>query len=209
VNTHEHIDELAELYALGALDDEQRRRIDMHVGDCAECAARLGDAEALIAQTVAQREPPQQLDRRVRSTFTPQTSVLPRWSGLIAAAFVIGLLPGFLFAMLYRPAAPFQQDRERAIAAMVNSHFLHAPFTPIAADAPKAKVLYGRNKGWRFFVAQTHHAYLVQAQTANGPVILGTLHVSGNAAELFVGNSRARQFVLLDGARPVARARLP
>lgn len=209
MNTHEHIEELAELYALGVLNDAERASVDAHAITCTVCAKRVGDAEALIAETVEEREPRRALDVRVRKAFAPRVAAAPRWGGLVAAAFVIGLLPGLIFAALYRPAAPFQADRDRAIAAMVNAHFLHAQFTPLSRDAPKAKVLYGRTSPWRFFVAQTNRAYTVEAESANGATVLGTLHVSGDAGELFVPQNSARAFVLLDGARPVARVRLP
>ncbi len=209
MNTHEHIDELAELYALGVLDDAERASVDAHVRSCTQCASRLGEAETLIADTIEEREPSSRLDVHIRKAFTARTAFPQRWGALVAAAFVIGLLPGLLFAALYRPAAPFQTDRDRAIAAMVNSHFLHAQFTALAPGAPKAKVLYGRAEPWRFFVAQTTHAYTVAAQNANGGSVLGTLHVSGDAAELFVPDANARTFLLLDGTKPVARVTLP
>jgi anti-sigma-K factor RskA len=209
VNTHEHIDELAELYALGVLDDAERTSVDAHVRSCDLCARRIGEAEALIADSIQEREPPSSLDVRVRKAFAPPARVAPRWGALVAAAFVIGLLPGMLFAVFNRPAAPYQADRDRAIAAMVNSHFLHAQFTALAPDAPKAKVLYGRSTPWRYFVAQTNRAYTIEAQNLNGASVVGTLHVAGNSGELFVPQSSARSFVLLDGTRPVARVKLP
>lgn len=210
MNTHEHIDELTELYALGVLDDAERASVDLHVSSCEVCAKRIGEAEALIAQTVPEREPPRDLDVRIRKAFAPRRSFAPGWQALVAAAFIVGLLPGLLFAALYQPQKPSESDRDRAIAAMVNSHFVHAQFTAVATDAPKAKVIYGRTAPWRYFVAQTNHAYTVEAQTANGATsVLGTLHVSGDAGELFVPQSSARKFVLLDGTRPVARVTLP
>lgn len=210
MNTHEHIEELAELYALGALDDAERASVLAHVHSCSACAQRLGQAEAVIAELTPEMEPPASLDVRVRHAFTRQRRVVPmRWQSLVAAAFIIGLLPGLIFAALYKPAVPFQADRDRAIAAMVNSHFSHAQFTALTPDAPKAKVLYGHGARWRFFVAQSTHAYAVQAQTPRGTSIIGTLHVSGGAAELFVPQSDARIYVLLDGTRPVARVTLP
>lgn len=208
MNTHEHIDELAELYALGVLDDGERASVDAHVRSCELCAKRIGEAEALIADTIEDREPRSSLDVRIRQAFAPRARIAPRWGALVAAAFIIGLLPGLIFAALNRPAAPFA-DRDRAIAAMVNGHFLHAQFTALAPDAPKAKVLYGRTAPWRYFVAQTHRAYTVEAENASGASALGTLHVSGDAGELFVAQSSARSFVLLDGTRPVARVKLP
>lgn len=206
---HDHIDELVELYALGTLSERERANVDAHVGSCDACAARLGEAELLISQTLADREPSSALDRRVRAVFVPRRSLTLQFGPLVAAAFVLGLLPGVLFGVLHHPAAPFDADRGRAINAMVDSHFSHAQFTPLASGAPKAKVLYARSGRWRFFVAQTNRAYAVEAQTPSGSSMLGTLRVSGDAAELFVPDTAARTFLLLDGRRPVARVKLP
>lgn len=209
MNTHEHIDELAELYALGALDEAERATVDLHAKSCAVCAARLGNAEAMIAETIEKHAPSGTLDVRVHKAFAPRRRTAPPWGALAAAAFLLGLLPGLLFAAFYHPRAPFESDRDRAIVAMVNSHFLHAQFTALAPDAPKAKVIYGRGKPWRLFVAQTKRPYTVRAEAAAGGTSLGVLHVSGDAAELFVPSSNARTFVLLDGTRRVARVTLP
>lgn len=205
----QHIDELAELYALGVLDDAQRAAVDAHVQTCMECAQRLGEAETLIADSIVEREPPADLDRRMHAAFAPRRAPGMRWGALVAAAFVLGLLPGVLFGIFQSRTSSFDRDRDQAIAAMVNSHFVHAQFTTLTPDAPKAKVIYGRGKTWRFFVAQTNHAYTVQAQENGASTTLGTLHVSGNAAELFVRQSSARSYTLLDGLRVVARVRLP
>lgn len=205
MNTHEHIDELAELYALGALDDAERASVDLHVHSCRDCAARLGEAERFIAETVAPAEPSSALDVRIHGAFAPARRTPPRWAALVAAAFIVGLLPGIIYGVFNRPAQSVDPDHDRAIAALVNSHFLHAQFTPLVSGAPKAKVIYGRGTPWRFFIAQTNRAYAVRTQYG-APV--GTMHVSGNAAELFVPSTSERSFVLLDGTRPVARVTL-
>ena len=158
MTAHEHIDELAELYALGTLDDAERTAVDSHARSCDACAQRIGEAEALIALTIEAQEPPPALDRRMHAAFTAQKTFAPRWGALVAAAFVLGLLPGVLFAVLRPGPSTLPSDREHAIAAMVNSHFSHAQFTALAPDAPKAKVIYGHGAPWRYFVAQTNHA---------------------------------------------------
>ena len=209
MNPHEHIDELADLYALGTLDAAERSSVDARVRTCAVCAARLGESESFIAATAGEAEPSPQSDRRIRGAFAQQRPYARRWATVAAAAFVVGLLPGVLFGMLHRPAAPFDADRSNAIAALAGSHFLHAAFTPLAGGSLKAKVIYGRTTPWRFLVAQTNHAYRVEARTPAGSTFLGTMHVNGNAAELYVPNSTARTFLLLDGTRPIARIHLP
>ncbi len=210
MNVNEHIGELAELYALGTLDETERAGVDAHAAACDACARRLGEAESVVAQTMPEVEPAATLDRRMRAAFKPRGPVLAHWSAIAAAAFVVGLLPGLLFAALHRPASVYDGDRSGAISAMVGSHFLHAQFTPVAAGAPKAKVLYGRaGRSWRFFVAQTGRSYTVAAETPAGQSALGALRTNGDSAELFVPVSTARTFVLLDGSRVLARVRLP
>jgi hypothetical protein len=44
-----HIDQEAELYALGMLDDAERMRIDDHLAGCVPCTAHVGKAEAAVA----------------------------------------------------------------------------------------------------------------------------------------------------------------
>jgi hypothetical protein len=204
----EHIDELAELYALGSLDETQRERVDAHAAACALCAARIGEAEAAVAAMVRAVEPPRSLDKRMRATFAWGANW--RWAGpLVAAAFVLALLPSVWLWQTQRANAPFDRDRRTAIVAMLHSHFTHTAFVPLAADAPKAKVLFARGSAWCYVVAQTRKPYEVRASSGGRYVKLGTLYVSGDAAELFVARTGARTLELYDGSRPVARATLP
>lgn len=205
---NEHIGELAELYALGTLDDAQRASVDSHVLTCDECAGRLGEAESAVAATIASRTPPAALNDRVHGILHGRADWLRRAAPLVAAAFVLGLLPSAFFA-LERPRTN-DSERDAAIRAMVNSHFAHVPFTTLAPGAPKAKLVYGRGANdWRLVIAQTPRAYRVRALVNGRAVDLGALHVSGNAAELYVPPTNAREFELMDGNRPLARAMLP
>lgn len=206
---NEHVAELAGLYAAGSLNDRERAQVDAHLASCNECAARVGEAESAIAALIVEREPSPALDRRMRATFA-MPSLWQRWAPALAAAFVLGLLPSIWFALAARNAGGFAADREAAVHAMVGSHFAHAQFTALTPDAPKAKVIYARTGTWRFIVVDAGHSYTVAAQSDTGVVRLGNLHVQGGAAELFLPNApRARTLLLLDGARPVARATLP
>jgi anti-sigma-K factor RskA len=208
MNALYHIDELAELYALGTLEDAERERVDAHVQTCNRCAARVGEAEAVVAAMVPDVEPPHSLDDRVRAVLTPQRG--ERWLGpLLAAAFVLGLLPSAWFFQTLHTRSAFDEDRRNAIVAMLHSHFTHAQFSAITPDAPKAKVIFARGGSWCYIVAQTAKAYDVHAERAGRSIDLGTLRVSGDAAELFVPQTDAQALLLLDGSRPVARARLP
>jgi hypothetical protein len=205
----EHIEDLAELYALGTLGARQRELVDAHVRTCDACAARLGEAETTVAQLMDEVEPPATLDRRVRSAFAPGAP--GRWMPvLVAAAFIVGLLPALGMWSGIFGSRGFDTDRELAVRAMVTSHFVHTPFTALASDAPKAKLIYGRSSNWRFIIAQTPRALDVAVQENGTTRVLGRLHVRGDAAELFISNApQSRAYVLLDGTRPVARATLP
>lgn len=200
-----HIGEDAELYALGALTGEERRAVDEHVRTCDLCAAELGQAEAAVAAAIVPSEPPLSLDRRMRTAFA---APLPwrRIAPLLAACFVLGLLP--LFALL--PGHRDTSQHDRAVAALVNSHFAHVAFTAVTPDAPKAKLLYGRGvTGWRLIVAQTAHAYGVRGIANGHEVDFGTLQISGASGELFVPQTPVRVFELYDGNREVSRSVIP
>ena len=56
-----HIDELAELYALGSLEAGERTAVERHIRGCIECADRIRTAEetiAFISDLEAHHEPP-------------------------------------------------------------------------------------------------------------------------------------------------------
>src|SRR5436305_2800309 len=139
-----HVDENAELYALGALSDPDRAAVDAHVATCASCAQRVGEAEETVAALSArQTAVPGQLDRRMRASFAPRS--LPRsLYALVAAALILGLLPSALLWQRDRDLSAMDSTRQRAAAAMVHSHFLHAPFTSMAPGAPAATVIFAR-----------------------------------------------------------------
>lgn len=207
--TAEHVGELAELYALGTLDDRERSLVDAHARTCRECAARIGEAEQTIANSVELLEPPAALDRRMRAAFQPRSPW--RWAApLAAAAFVVGLLPSIGMWSGVFGGSPFSSDQQQAVRAMVGSHFVHSPFVAVSPDAPKAKMIYGRTGDWRFVVAQTSHPYDVAVLSNGKAVSLGALRVSGEAGELFIAHAPAgNEYVLRDGSRVVARVTLP
>jgi len=204
----QHVEELAELYALGALDDRERALVDAHASACAECAARIGEAEAAVEQLVEERPPSLALDRRMRAAFARPAPW--RWAApLAAAAFILGLVPSLLLWPGVFGGGSFASDQQRAVRAMVGSHFSHAPFIASAPDAPKAKLIYNRTGDWRFIVAQTTKPYDVAVRSKGQIASLGKLRISGNAGELFVDHAPGRDFLLRDGTRIVAHVTLP
>lgn len=209
MNASQHIDELAELYALGSLEESERAAVDAHVRTCEECAARLGEAEATLVQLIEPRSPSAALDRRMRAGFVMRSPW--RWTAsLAAAAFIVGLIPSMLLWSGSSRTAQFDAEQAQAVQAMVTSHFAHAPFVALSTNAPAAKIIYSRTADWRYIVAQTSHPYEVAAQENGRSIMLGRLHVRGNAGELFIARApSAREFLLLDGSRPVGRVTLP
>src|SRR5258708_1018781 len=116
MSVSDHIEESAELYALGTLDAAERKRVDEHVRICETCAARIGDAEATIEHLVHQRMPSAELDRRMRARFVRQAA-WPRVGFVAAAAFLIGLLPSLALRMSQPSVAPLEENRQAAVRA--------------------------------------------------------------------------------------------
>jgi anti-sigma-K factor RskA len=65
----EHVDELIDLYALGALEPDEQNAVDAHLDECARCRAWMADARrvvALLPWTAEQQMPPSDLQGKVR-----------------------------------------------------------------------------------------------------------------------------------------------
>jgi anti-sigma-K factor RskA len=208
--TNEHIGDVAELYALGTLSTQERAQVDWHARQCDTCAARLGEAQEAVAALVQEMEPSGRLDARMHATFAGKAPRRAMWPALVAAAFIIGLLPAFALWPGLGREAQIASDRQAATVAMVNSHFSHAPFVSAAHSGIKAKVLFSRNADWLFIVAQTARPYTVIANENGTPKVLGTLRVNGEAGELFIPHAgRPQALSLEDGGQVVGRVTLP
>jgi hypothetical protein len=150
-----HIDDAAELYAIGALDDLERMRVDAHVATCGACAGRLGEAERAVTLAIEadpQYEPSsalrarlsRSLDAAPRRSFraTPRTA----WFAL-AAAIAIAVVPaGFLtreYAAMHATVATDDMLMQR----LADGSLASATFAPMktAKPAPSARVMYARS----------------------------------------------------------------
>ncbi len=200
-----HVSENAELYALGALNPHDAAEVERHLESCSECARRVAEAQDAIALMIVPQQPSFALERRISSAFSPAGA--PRGTGaLIAAAFVLGLLPSLWFFAGNHAAPPAQQAHDAAVLALVEGHFVHAPFTRLTPDAPRAKMIFGRQGSWRYLIAEPGRAYAVAIKQGTRTTPLGRLQVNGKTAELFVAAApSADQYLLLDGTRVVAR----
>ena len=202
-----HVDENAELYALGTLSDSERAAVDAHVATCASCAHRVGEAEeAVAALFTRQTAVPSQLDRRIRATFSPRSSTRAFYP-LVAAALILGLLPSALLWQRDRALNTMDATRQQAVTAMVHSHFMHAPFTSMAPDAPAAKAIFARTGAWLYVIATTSQNYTVAVDDHGVRRDLGVLKGTGADRELFVDHPpKVKEVFLFDGPRAVAHA---
>ena len=73
--THSHIEDLAEAYALGALEAEERRMVEEHLETCSECTSLLREhleVAASLALAVPPMNPPHNLRGRIMGQIVPE-----------------------------------------------------------------------------------------------------------------------------------------
>jgi anti-sigma factor RsiW len=141
-----HIDQEAELYALGMLEDDERARVDEHLSSCEACTVLVGEAEAAVAALVdstQQRRP----ERR------------PAWWPIgIAAAFAIASAGLLGQNVIMRGALG---NDGALLATMVDSHFDHAQFQAPGGAEISAKAIYERHGKWYEILADGTPAWHV------------------------------------------------
>jgi len=173
VEADNHIGENAELYAVGALSEDERGAVDAHAAHCPDCLRRLGEAEetvlalegGLVARSSQRR--PQRRAPIVRGAVS--------WWAIpaIAAALIVGML-------IPRPAP----QQNPAMLAMIHSHFSHAQFIGGAA-APDAKVLYARDRSWYYVIVEGTHRFGVFGRHGGRFAMLGATRPVRGTSELF------------------------
>ena len=196
-----HIDDLADFYALGSLSPAERMAVEQHVVTCQPCLRKLGEAEEMLLNLEQQYAAPAaprllelNLDRRAPS----------RWWWVVAAAFALGLLPS-TFAWMGRGGA---SDSNLAMIALLHSHFNHSQFAG-ATTAPSAKVMYARDRSWIYVVVEGNKRYDVYAVSGSTATKLGAISPQGATSNLFVKNPGVLDGVeLRDGTTVVERAQV-
>jgi Putative zinc-finger len=199
-----HIGELAELHALGLLDEDERAQVEAHVAGCAVCRRRVGEAEETILALesgVTAQTPPRMRELHLTAPHQSRVPRLVQLGAALAAGLVLGVLSMFA-------ASRHAQDLQPALVAMVQSHFEHAQFAPVGTGAaPSAKAIYARNRSWVFVIARGSDTYDVYAVGALSARKLGQLHPSGSASTLFVNTRVPEPLIeLREGARVIERA---
>lgn len=215
----DHIDELAELYAVGSLDESQAARVEYHAAECSACATRLHEAEttvAAIAQAQARplHEPPAALRARLRQSVdrAAHRGVMtwhPFAAG-IAAAIVLALIPTFVAVDRSTALQAMQQD-ERALArlASAGTNIDHAQF--MSGSAPmNAKVLYGPKGDWYYVVVMHPRAGMQVAYVHGGRMeMLGTVKMHGESGTLYLPvNHKMDELALVEDGNVLADAHL-
>jgi hypothetical protein len=215
----EHIDDLAELYAVGTLDEPQAARVERHAAECSACAARLHEAESaaaaiaeLQARPLHQPSPAlgarlhRSLDRRSRRgalTWHP-------FAAGIAAAIVLALVPTFVAVDRNTALQAMRQD-ERALArlASAGTQIDHAQFMSGAAPM-NAKVLYGPKGDW-YYVVVMHPRPGMQVAYVHGGRMekLGTVEIHGESGTLYLPvNHKMDELALVQDGNVLADAHL-
>ena len=192
----QHMGDLVELYALGVLDRDEALGVEIHVATCADCARALGEAErtvvSLDALTVPRIEPPPELAARIAASsrvVTPLRARRPfnvaRW-GALAASLLVAAVGVTGTREIANDRATIASD-DRAFSAIAVSHFLHTTLTKTVADAPTAKVLWGKTPHWLYVIVDSPACDCnIVGITASGERDLGTPAARGNTATLFV-----------------------
>jgi len=212
MNDRGHLDEAADLYAIGALDDAERDAVDRHVAGCNACARLLGAAEDRVAVLVAsevQHVPPAQLERRGNALVRREP---PRWRAFgaaVAAALIVGLLPSAYF---------WQQNQSMHAAIVAQTEAMNrVALMPHRSDAfsemsdgSAARVMYAPDGSWYVVMVRgTSKALSVAWMHGGQRTMLGTATLHGQVAMLYLPRShRMDQLALMDGERVVAEAQL-
>ena len=198
----EHVEDLAELYVIGDLDAAEVKRVESHIAGCRMCMRRVGEAEeTLLALERESRVEPMPENRPLRLR-EPNRWSYPAFALAAAAGIVLGI-----FTML--PAALRPHDSQRALLAMVNSHFNHAQFAALKPGAPAAKVMYARDRRWLYVVLDGTRRYTVYAGSGPDAQRLGELHPDGATSTLFVDRTITQDEIeLRDRANVIEDARV-
>jgi anti-sigma factor RsiW len=209
--THEYVAERAELYALGALDDDERRAIEAHLRECSSCTRLVGAAErdvALIASMEAHRTAPPELAARIERMIQPQRTAWPLAYAL-AAALLVGLLPSAYFWSENRRMHATMLAQNAVMERLAGAPHRMTRFHPMQPSSP-AEVVYAPDGSWYLVVVRNAGKALDVAWMHDGErTMLGRAIPRGNLAMLYLPKShRMNRLALMDGDRVVAEATL-
>ena len=187
-----HLDDDAELYALGLTDRERDAEIEAHLAACDDCRARVVAAESAAASLAA--------------ALPPMPAAAPRrawWTTAATAAAVVFAATTAFESTAAHTAAGQVARTDTALSAIASSHFAHTTLT--SEPGVVAKALYARDGSWVYVVAQNapSGAHVV-VRSGAATRDLGELS-AGAPATLFVRDpGRAADISVIAGDRVVA-----
>jgi hypothetical protein len=191
-----HLDDDAELYALGLTAPERGAEIEAHLAQCAECCARVAAAEEAAAALSAALPPVPAAPARVRRGWTGALAIAAAVVFAVAAAF-----EGFTAHNVSTQLAA----TDTALVALAGSHFNHVSLASTAGVT--AKAIYARDGAWYYVVAENAGpGARVVVRKGNTLQDAGRLSAA-TPGTLFVRNpGRVQEFRIVSGDRVVASA---
>lgn len=212
-----HVDESAELYALGILEPAEVAALEHHATSCAPCAQRLREAEAAVT-AIAELEPqhaaPRALAKRLdRSLSDRSARAAWNWRALlagVAAAFVLAVAPFGYMLNQNRAMHSMMANDNRALARLTGGQFNHAAFAPRAQGAPPAKVLYSRSGSWYYVIVQNPRPDMQVAYEHGGTMeMLGHVTMRGDMGTLYLPvDHKMDELALVERGTVIADAHL-
>ena len=195
-----HLDDDAELYALGLTDRERDAEIEAHLASCDACRTRVVAAEETAAALAATLPP---MPAATPTSSAGASGGRAWWPALASAAAVV-FAATTAFEGISAHAASSQLERtDVALTAIASSHFGHTTLT--SDPGVVAKALYARDGAWVYVVAKDApagaHVVMHRGATARD---LGALD-AGAPATLFVREpGRADEIAVVAGDHVVA-----
>jgi anti-sigma-K factor RskA len=184
MNVHEQFADDLALYALGALEGEERQAVEKHLDECSVCRQELerlrGDT-ALLAFSVSGANPPARSRQRLMSAIAKEPRQIPLrekkrgswWNALGWAAAVAAIVVGVwlrqensdlrqrMADLATRSAKEDQQliEAKQLLTTLTSPDAEH--FTLVAGNAvaqPQGKAIYVRSSGTLVFLASNLEA---------------------------------------------------
>lgn len=202
-----HLDDDAELYALGLTERERDAEIEAHLAECGDCRARVIAAEEAAASLAAALPPaPADAKRAQGAPVRPAAERGAWWPSLAAAAAVVLGLTAAAEGFIAQSASAQLARTDVALTAIASSHFGHTTLT--SDPGIVAKAIYARDGAWCYVVAsgapRGAHVIVRRGGAARD---LGALD-AGAPATLFVRDpGRPDSIEVVADGRAVARGK--
>jgi anti-sigma factor RsiW len=204
-----HLDDDAELYALGLLDADRGAGIEAHLAACGECRTRVVAAEEAAAALAGALPPapepafagaPAAVEHAARVAAAARA-----WSALAVAAALVFAAAAVIEGFVAHAASARLAMNDDALIALAGAHFNHVTLT--GERGVVAKALYARDGAWCYVVARgaPRNAHVVLrsgAATRDAGPLEG-----GDPATAFVrAPGRVGEIDVVADGRTVARA---